>query len=154
MAVVGIMDYTATQTKTNDISYTEFMKHVQQDEVRSVSIQDTAITGKLKNGATFTTVAPDDASLIPTLRARDVEIKAELPPKPSIWPTVLSTAVPLLLFIGIWFMMMNQNSGGNRMMNFGKSNARRYDESKTASSSPMWRERTKPNRNCRKSSIS
>ena len=84
MAVVGIMDYTATQTKTNDISYTEFMKHVQQDEVRSVSIQDTAITGKLKNGATFTTVAPDDASLIPTLRARDVEIKAELPPKPSI----------------------------------------------------------------------
>ena len=132
MAVVGIMDYTATQTKTNDISYTEFMKHVQQDEVRSVSIQDTAITGKLKNGATFTTVAPDDASLIPTLRARDVEIKAELPPKPSIWPTVLSTAVPLLLFIGIWFMMMNQNSGGNRMMNFGKSNARRYDESKNS----------------------
>jgi cell division protease FtsH len=132
MAVVGIMDYSATQTKTNDISYTAFMKHVQQDEVKSVTIQDTAITGKLKNGSTFTTVVPDDASLIPTLRARDVEIKAELPPKPSIWPTVLSTAVPLLLFVGIWFMMMNQNNGGNRMMNFGKSNARRYDESKNS----------------------
>jgi cell division protease FtsH len=27
-------------------------------------------------------------------------------------------------------MLMNQSSGGSRMMNFGKSNARRYDESK------------------------
>lgn len=130
LALVGIMDYSATKTKTNDITYTAFMKHVQQDEVQSVSIQDTAIKGKLKDGRTFTTVAPNDTSLIPTLRARDVEIKAELPPEQPWWPTVLSTVLPMILILGLWFMMMNQNSGGSRMMNFGKSNARRYDDTK------------------------
>ena len=124
------MDYSATKTKTNDISYTAFMKHVQQDEVQSVSIKDSAITGKLKDGRTFSTVAPQDASLIPTLRARDVEIKAELPPEQPWWPTVLSTVLPIILILGLWFLMMNQNSGGSRMVNFGKSNARRYDDTK------------------------
>ena len=130
LALVGIMDYSATKTKTNDISYTAFMKHVQQDEVQSVSIKDSAITGKLKDGRTFSTVAPQDASLIPTLRARDVEIKAELPPEQPWWPTVLSTVLPIILILGLWFLMMNQNSGGSRMVNFGKSNARRYDDTK------------------------
>ena len=131
VAAIWVMDhYSAGSTNKTDISYTAFMKHVQQDEVRSVTITENSITGLLKDGKTFTTVAPNDSTLIATLRSRDVEIKAELPPQTPWWATLLSTLLPMILIVGLWFMLMNQSSGGSRMMNFGKSNARRYDESK------------------------
>ena len=131
IAAIWAMDhYSAGNTAKTDISYTAFMKHVQQDEVRSVTISENSITGLLKDGKTFTTVAPNDSTLISTLRSRDVEIKAELPPQTPWWATLLSTLLPMVLIVGLWFVLMNQSSGGSRMMNFGKSNARRYDESK------------------------
>ena len=131
VAIMAIDYYSAGSAGKNDISYTAFMKHVQQDEVKTVTINsNNGITGQLKNGEVFTTVTPSDATLIPTLRARDVEIKAELPPQTPWWTGLLTTLLPMVLVLGILFMLMNQGSGNNRMMNFGKSNARRYDENK------------------------
>lgn len=131
VAIMAIDYYSAGSAGKNDISYTAFMKHVQQDEVKTVTINsNNGITGQLKNGEVFTTVTPSDATLIPTLRARDVEIKAELPPQTPWWTGLLTTLLPMVLVLGIWFMLMNQGSGNNRMMNFGKSNARWYDENK------------------------
>ncbi len=132
ICAIWIIDsYSANTMQKTDISYTAFMKHVQQDEVQQVTVVDNVIRGKLKNGNDFTTVVPKDDSLIPTLRARDIEIKAELPPEPPWWTTVLSSLLPMLLVVGIWFMLMQQMQGGGSgrgVMNFGKSRARRYDE--------------------------
>ncbi len=129
MAIWMIDYYSASTVSKTDITYSAFMKHVQQDEVKQVTIVDNVISGKLKDGKDFSTVAPSDDSLIPTLRARDIEIKAELPPQPPWWTTILSSLLPMLLIVGIWFMLMQQSQGGGgRVMNFGKSRARRYDE--------------------------
>lgn len=129
MAIWMIDYYSASTVSKTDITYSAFMKHVQQDEVKQVTIVDNVISGKLKDGKDFSTVAPNDDSLIPTLRARDIEIKAELPPQPPWWTTILSSLLPMLLIVGIWFMLMQQSQGGGgRVMNFGKSRARRYDE--------------------------
>ncbi len=128
IVAIWIIDYySASTVSKTDISYSAFMKHVQQDEVKQVTIVDNVINGKLKDGKTFSTVAPADQTLIPTLRARDVEIKAELPPQPPWWTNILSSLLPMLLIVGIWFMLMQQGNGGSRVMSFGKSNARRYD---------------------------
>lgn len=129
VAICMIDYYSASTVSKTDITYSAFMKHVQQDEVKQVTIVDNVISGKLKDGKDFSTVAPSDDSLIPTLRARDIEIKAELPPQPPWWTTILSSLLPMLLIVGIWFMLMQQSQGGGgRVMNFGKSRARRYDE--------------------------
>lgn len=129
VAIWMIDYYSASTVSKTDIAYSAFMKHVQQDEVKQVTIVDNVISGKLKDGKDFSTVAPSDDSLIPTLRARDIEIKAELPPQPPWWTTILSSLLPMLLIVGIWFMLMQQSQGGGgRVMNFGKSRARRYDE--------------------------
>lgn len=129
VAIWMIDYYPASTVSKTDITYSAFMKHVQQDEVKQVTIVDNVISGKLKDGKDFSTVAPSDDSLIPTLRARDIEIKAELPPQPPWWTTILSSLLPMLLIVGIWFMLMQQSQGGGgRVMNFGKSRARRYDE--------------------------
>lgn len=129
VAIWMIDYYSASTVSKTDITYSAFMKHVQQDEVKQVTIVDNVISGKLKDGKDFSTVAPSDDSLIPTLRARNIEIKAELPPQPPWWTTILSSLLPMLLIVGIWFMLMQQSQGGGgRVMNFGKSRARRYDE--------------------------
>ena len=129
VAIWMIDYYSASTVSKTDITYSAFMKHVQQDEVKQVTIVDNVISGKLKDGKDFSTVAPSDDSLIPTLRARDIEIKAELPPQPPWWTTILSSLLPMLLIVGIWFMLIQQSQGGGgRVMNFGKSRARRYDE--------------------------
>ena len=130
-AIWMIDSYSASTVPKTDITYTAFMKHVQQDEVKQVTIVENVISGKLKDGSDFTTVVPNDDSLIPTLRARDIEIKAELPPEPPWWMTVVSELLPILVIVAVWFFMMQQmqgGGGGRGVMNFGKSRARRYDE--------------------------
>ena len=114
-----------------NISYTSFMQHVQQDEIKQVTIVDNVISGKLKDGKEFSTVAPNDSKLVEKLEAKKVDIKAELPPQPPWWMSILSSILPMLIIVGLWFMLMNQGgAGGGKVMNFGKSRARRYDEEK------------------------
>ena len=123
--------YGEKNSKPADISYTSFMQHVQQDEIKQVTIVDNVISGKLKDGKEFSTVAPNDSKLVEKLEAKKVDIKAELPPQPPWWMSILSSILPMLIIVGLWFMLMNQGgAGGGKVMNFGKSRARRYNEEK------------------------
>ena len=123
--------YTEKGAKPTEISYTSFMQHVQADEIKQVKIVDNVISGKLKDGKDFSTVAPNDSKLVEKLEKKHVDIKAELPPQPPWWMSILSSLLPMLIIVGLWFMLMNQGgAGGGKVMNFGKSRARRYDEDK------------------------
>lgn len=45
---------------------------------------------------------------------------------PSIWLTVLTSFLPVLLIAGVMFLFLNQmNGGNNKVMNFGKAKAKR-----------------------------
>lgn len=132
MVIIWMFDlYGEKNSKPADISYTSFMQHVQQDEIKQVTIVDNVISGKLKDGKEFSTVAPNDSKLVEKLEAKKVDIKAELPPQPPWWMSILSSILPMLIIVGLWFMLMNHGgAGGGKVMNFGKSRARRYDEEK------------------------
>ena len=132
MVIIWMFDlYGEKNSKPADISYTSFMQHVQQDEIKQVTIVDNVISGKLKDGKEFSTVAPNDSKLVEKLEAKKVDIKAELPPQPPWWMSILSSILPMLIIVGLWFMLMNQGgAGGGKVMNFGNSRARRYDEEK------------------------
>ena len=132
IVAIWIIEYYSTNTVSKtDISYSNFIKQVQQDEVKRVTIVENVISGKLKSGADFTTIAPEDPELIHTLRNHDVEIKAELPPQPPWWMNIISSILPMLLIVGIWFLLMQQSQGGGgRVMSFGKSRAKMYGDEK------------------------
>ncbi len=132
MVIIWMFDfYSEKGAKPSEISYTSFMQYVQQDEIKQVKIVDNVISGKLKDGKDFSTVAPNDSKLVEKLEAKNVDIKAELPPQPPWWMSILSSLLPMLIIVGLWFMLMNQGgAGGGKVMNFGKSRARRYDEDK------------------------
>ena len=129
---ISIIDYYSSRTANKqDISYTQFLKQIEEQKVQSVTIVNDNIRGKLTDGTEFTTVTPNDPTLINTLREKNVEIKAEQPPQQPWWTTVFSSILPILLLIGVWFFIMQQTQGGgNKVMSFGKSRAKLHTDDK------------------------
>jgi cell division protease FtsH len=129
---ISIIDYYSSRTTAKqEMTYTQFLKNVEDQKVERVTIVDNTIRGKLKDGQEFTTITPNDPTLINTLRERNVDIKAEQPPQPPWWTTIFSSVLPMLLLIGVWFFIMQQTQGGgNRVMSFGKSRAKLHGEEK------------------------
>ncbi len=129
---ISIIDYYSSRTVTKlEVSYTQFLKQVNDQNVERVTIVDNTIKGKLKDGQEFTTITPNDPTLINSLRDKGVDIKAEQPPQPPWWTTIFSSVLPMLLLIGVWFFIMQQTQGGgNRVMSFGKSRAKLHSEDK------------------------
>jgi cell division protease FtsH len=129
---ISIIDYYSSRTTTTqEISYTQLLKSIEEQNVERVTIVDNTIKGSLKDGKEFTTVVPDDPTLIATLREKNIDIKAEQPPQPPWWTTIFSSILPILLLIGVWFFIMQQTQGGgSRVMSFGKSRAKLHSEDK------------------------
>lgn len=127
---ISIIDYYSAKTNVKqEISYSQFMKQIEQKQIKKVTIVDNFISGKTEEGKDFTTIAPRDNSLIKELRDNQVEIKAELPPQPPWWTSIFSSILPMLLLVGVWFFIMQQTQGGGgRVMSFGKSRAKLYDD--------------------------
>ncbi len=133
VVAVSIIDaFTTNKTDKSEITYTNFLNQVQQKKVDSVTItNDHAIVGQLKDGTAFTSYAPTDAALLPALRTAEVNILAKPPEQPSWWMSMLSSVLPILILIGVWFFIMQQTQGGGgRVMNFGKSHAKMHGEGK------------------------
>lgn len=130
---ISIIDYYSSRTNNKqEITYSQFLQSVEENNVERVTIVDNTVKGKLRDGSEFTTITPNDPTLIGTLREKTIDIKAEQPPQPPWWTTIFSSILPMLIIIGIWFFVMQQTQGGgNRVMSFGKSRAKLHSEDKT-----------------------
>ncbi|NLY41878.1 MAG: ATP-dependent metallopeptidase FtsH/Yme1/Tma family protein [Desulfovibrionales bacterium] len=116
----------------NDLNYTEFLTKVRQNEVVSVKIQGSKITGVLINDQRFSTYAPDDATLVDTLVTNNVQVKAEPLEEAPWYMTVLISWFPMLLLIGVWIFFMRQMQGGSgKAMSFGRSRAKMISQEET-----------------------
>src|SRR6476660_5217618 len=117
------------------IAYSEFVRQVDEGNVRTVTIAtgtsgNSAIAGKLTSGETFRTVAPGDAKVSDTLIAKGVAVQVKAEEQSSIWLYMLYNSLPFLLMIGIAFFVMRQmqKNAGSGAMGFGKSRARMLTE--------------------------
>ena len=130
VALYNLFQTSTTIPQSREISFTEFMASVEGNEVNSVTIQGNNITGKTRDGTPFQTYAPEDPSLVPSLRANGVDIKAV--PRSDGETTFLSILIswfPMLLLIGVWIFFMRQmQGGGGKAMGFGKSKAKLLTE--------------------------
>ena len=123
-------DYFSVKPQTvEEASYSQFLQRVESGEVAKVVLTRNSIRATKKDGTEFTTTAPDspigDESLVGKLEAKGVEITAQNPKEPPWWMTLLSSFLPILILIGVWFFIMNQtHGGGSKVMSFGKSRAK------------------------------
>ena len=111
-------------------AYSDFLSEVGSGRVADVTIQGETVTGHFTDGRSFSTFAPQDNSLVSTLRSNNVRISA-LPKSEesqTFWSYVLSW-LPMLLVVGVWIFFMRQmQSTGGKAMGFGKSRARLLTE--------------------------
>lgn len=130
--VTAISAFSDSGESKGQISYTEFVQQVQQKKVSKITITDDhAITGEFKTGEAFASYAPKDDSLIKTLNDNGVEITARAPERPAWWMNLLSSILPIIVLVGLWFFIMQQaQGGGGRVMNFGKSKAKMMGDDK------------------------
>ncbi len=126
----------SSRTATGEqIAYSEFVRQVNDGNVRSVTMSSTAdrnslITGRLSDGGTFRTTAPADASVSSALIDKGVDVQVKADEGSSIWLLMLYNSLPLILIIGISFFVMRQmqKNAGSGAMGFGKSRARMLTE--------------------------
>ena len=119
------------QQKHSEIAYSDFISQVDNKNVSSVVMTENSITGKLKDGTVFSTYAPDnDPMLLPKLTKSEVAINVKPPEQPAWWMSLLSSVLPIVILVVVWFWIMNQTQGGGRVMTFGKSKAKMAGEGK------------------------
>ncbi|MGH2879427.1 MAG: ATP-dependent zinc metalloprotease FtsH [Solirubrobacteraceae bacterium] len=119
-----------TQTKGPEHTYqTLVAKNIPHQEVASaeLKVKDNSVSVTLTNKEKFEVGYTDQASpqLIAALEKAGTKFNIEAN-KTSIWPSLLSFGLPLILILGFWFFLINQmQGGGSRVMSFGKSRAKR-----------------------------
>ena len=122
------------QQSKADVTYTEFVKMVQSDQVNEVTIDGLIISGTKHDGSSFEAVRPQvmDNSLMDDLLNHGVEVKGRRPEQSSIWKQLLVASFPILLIIIVFMFFMRQMQGGaggkGGPMSFGKSKARLLGE--------------------------
>ena len=128
-ALFNMFQGPASQGPQNKMKFSDFMHDVEQGDVTGVTIKGQRITVDYRDGREFLTIAPDDPTLVPTLREKGVAITVEpTDDGPTIWGYLL-TWLPMLVLIGVWIFFMRQmQSGGGKAMGFGKSKARLLTE--------------------------
>jgi len=146
LVVVGIIQFLNGGRDTAQAPrYDELVEQVQKDNVENATFQFEnyayLVTGTykapLKEGApkTFSTYIPSTETVVNDLtaemKANDVEVSWKPMRGQSIWVTLLTSFIPLILMFVLFFFLFNQaQGGGGKVMNFGKSKAKLYSEEK------------------------
>jgi len=121
-------------TRETELSYSEFLRMVEENQISEVLIRGNWIKGKLNEITDFKVYIPNDPELISMLREEGVEIGAE--PESSPWvSSLLGGLLPILIFVGVWiYILRSMRTTGNRALSFGKSRARLTSKEKIKAS--------------------
>ncbi len=130
IAVAIFNTFVHPQDKLAEMAYSDFVSQIEKKNVASVVMTENSIKGKLKDGTEFSTYIPNnDMKIVEKMTEGNVVITAKPPEQPSWWMSLLSSLIPILILVAVWFWIMNQTQGGGgRVMSFGKSRAKMSGE--------------------------
>ena len=130
LALVTLFQSPGQKAPSSEITFSQLLTDADAGNIRDVTIAGPEISGHMKDGRSFQTYAPSDPSLVQTLYKKDVTITAKPPSDGNNWLlTIVSSVLPVLLFLGLWIYMTRQMQGGaGKAMGFGKSKAKLLTE--------------------------
>ncbi|MFC5704251.1 ATP-dependent zinc metalloprotease FtsH [Cohnella faecalis] len=146
LVTVGIVQFFISKNETTEeLSYSQLVKVVEQGNVSELTLQiqggSYLVTGKYKEkpsnikSETFVGRAPL-AEYVPQnfealSKSKGFDFKNKKMPGESFWLTFLTSIIPFIIMFILFFFLINQaQGGGGKVMNFGKSKARLYNEEK------------------------
>ncbi|MBY0095460.1 ATP-dependent zinc metalloprotease FtsH [Mesobacillus maritimus] len=141
LVIIGVVSFfNGSNQPTQPIAYNEFIQDLENGEVQSLTIQPERgvyeVRGQMKGAEeneSFITYVWNSEAQLAEIRAAaesaDVEV---LPAKEtSGWVTFLTSIIPFVIIFILFFFLLNQaQGGGSRVMNFGKSKAKLYNDEK------------------------
>ncbi|PFJ13342.1 cell division protein FtsH [Bacillus cereus] len=141
LVVIGIVSYFNGSTqKTTSVSYDKFITKLEKGEVRNVQLQPKNGVFEIKGqfntssqGEQFVTYAPNTEELQKKIndKAQGAEVKYQPAEETSAWVTFFTSIIPFVIIFILFFFLLNQaQGGGSRVMNFGKSKAKLYNDEK------------------------
>jgi cell division protease FtsH len=142
LVIIGVVSFfNGTNQQTEEMNYNEFITHLENGEVKSLSMQPVRgvyeISGKLTNYdaeqffLTYVPNMPRVMERIDAAVAANTDIKILQAEETSGWVTFFTSIIPFVIIFILFFFLLNQaQGGGSRVMNFGKSKAKLYSEEK------------------------
>lgn len=132
--LLGLFQIFQTSSQTAGLTqktYSQFVSDVDAGSVQSVTITENRLRGTLNGGQRFETYLPEGVDVVSRLEARGVTIEAQPPESSPFWTILLSSWLPFIVIIAVWFFFIRQMQGGGRggAMGFGKSRAKLLTES-------------------------
>ncbi len=138
LVTVGIVHFISQQSdQSEDIRYDEFRASLAGNQIAEITSMKFdgytyLITGKYTTSdKSFTSRGPVTDSFVEFVEQSGVPVKMDKMQGNSVWVTLLTTMVPFIIIFILFFFLLNQSQGGGgKVMNFGKSKARLYNEEK------------------------
>lgn len=123
-------------TKPESVAISKVAEEVKAGNVKNISVTGTNVDIVLNNGAKQTSQIGANEQITTTLKdlgadPSKVQLDIKQGADNTFWITLLTTLVPTILIVGLfWFMLRQAQGGNNQAMSFGKSGARLNDASK------------------------
>ena len=95
----------STVTQSNEVSYSDFVRSVESDEVNAVTLDGEQIRFVGNDGQTYSVIKPADAQITQLLIDNNVTVRAEQQQQ-SGFQTFILFLLPFLLLIGVWVYFM------------------------------------------------
>ena len=142
LVIIGIFGtFNSGKEPTKDINYSEFLKALESGDVTQLSIQPDQgvyeIRGKMegykKDEEFVTAITMDNPSVLTAIDKASSTSGVEVlkAPETSGWVQFFTGLIPFIIIFILFFFLLNQaQGGGNKVMSFGKSKAKLYDNEK------------------------
>ncbi|MET3700079.1 membrane protease FtsH catalytic subunit [Bacillus oleivorans] len=143
LVIIGVVSFFNNNNEpTKSLKYDEFIAYLDAGEVENFSMQPERgvyeVRGQLEGDAEnqfFVTYVPIDSATIEMVNRAaaetDTEVEVLQAEEQSGWVSFFTTMIPFIIIFILFFFLLNQaQGGGSRVMNFGKSKAKLYNEEK------------------------
>ena len=139
LAVVSMMNFALKKSQSQEVSYDEFVRMIEDGEVEAVRESGSRLVIVPKSSSTqysrliqYYTVRVQDLKLTDRLLESGVRFEGEdTSASSSIINFIVGWVLPSVLMIGLLYMMFSRMGGGGGIMGVGKSNAKVYVQKET-----------------------
>jgi len=129
MVVLLFNMFQAQQVKDTELSYSQFIKEVDDGHVESVTMQGDILRGQLEGDKDFRSFAPPGHDVAQHLLDKQITLTVKPEASDPWYIEMMVQWFPMLLLIGVWIFFMRQMQvGGGKAMSFGKSKAKLLSE--------------------------
>lgn len=139
LVIIGVVSFfNGNNEPTEHISYDQFVAHLEKGDVKSFTMQPEQGVYEVRGQLTgydkdkyFITYAGNSEALHDRIDKSKAKVEFMPAKQTSGWVTFFTSIIPFVIIFILFFFLMNQaQGGGSRVMNFGKSKAKLYNDEK------------------------